>query len=288
MGFKCCVPGCSSGYASDDSINVSMHKFPNDEVRKNQWLRRINRADFIPSNNSRVCSKHFVESDFKNERQDSNVTRKRSRGGGCIVLRLLKDDVRPSVFPNQPSYLTTPEVHPRATTSHFENRILKQNAAIQDQINEMEKLDSVSSLSDLHEKSTSHSFFPGNFFLRRSADNSVCLFLSIDENMSPPKLQASIRVNEDLSFSAWNGDGMVSCDQLMSVMKFSKKILRFSDLLNLMAFLQSQPDIDPVPSVIQILEKCIASESSSESRRKKLAFICEQLSHLLMPSNRRQ
>ena len=55
-----------------------------------------------------------------------------------------------------------------------------------------------------------------------------------------------------------------------------------------MAYLNSQPEADPLTSVIQMLEKRIASESSCESRRKKLAFICEQLSHLLTPSKRTQ
>jgi len=43
-----------------------------------------------------------------------------------------------------------------------------------------------------------------------------------------------------------------------------------------------------VPSVISMLEKYISSEYSCENRRKKLAFICEQLSHLLTQSNRTQ
>ena len=93
-------------------------------------------------------------------------------------------------------------------------------------------------------------------------------------------------MNEDLSFSAWSDSGLVSHDKLTSVMKFSKKILRFSDLLNLMAYLNSQPEGDRVSAVIQILQKCIASESLNESRRKKLSFICEQLSHLSSSSNR--
>ena len=225
MGFKCSVPGCSSGYATDDSTDVSMHKFPSDEIRRNLWVRRINRAAFIPTVNSRVCSKHFVESDFKTERQDSNLSRKRARGG--VTLRSLKEDANPSVFPNQPSYLTSPQVTPRATTSLSANRLFNENSVILDQIDDMENLDTVSSLSHLHEKSMCHSYFPGNFFLRRPANTSICLFLLVDENISPPRMLASIRVNEDLSFSAWGTDGLVSDEQLTSVMQFSKKYYVF-------------------------------------------------------------
>ena len=108
MGFKCCVPagfyshGCSSGYATYESTGV--HKFPTDEMRRGQWLRRIHRADFKPTNYSGVSLKHFVESDFKDHRQDSNICRKRCRGD--FVLRSLKEDACPSVFLNKPAYLT--------------------------------------------------------------------------------------------------------------------------------------------------------------------------------------
>lgn len=254
-----------------------MHKFPSDETGRNLWLNCIHRADFTPTNSSRVCSRHFIESDFKSERNDSNTARKRSKAG--FHLRILKENVKPSVFPNQPSYFTQPVVIPRATTSHFESRMLKENAAIQKQIDKMEKLDSISSLDDIYDQSK-HSVLPGNFFLRRSTVTPACLFLSVDENASPPLLQASIRVNEDLSFSAWSSNGLVAKDQLTSSMKFPQKIQRFSDLLNLMSFLNSEPKADRLPEVIHMLEKYIESESSSESRRKKLAFICEQLSHL--------
>ena len=179
MGFKCCVPGCSSGYASDNSTDVSMHKFPNDDVRKQQWLRCINRADFIPTNNSRVCSKHFIENDFKIQRQDSNVTRKRSNTGTPMTLRSLKEYAKPSIFPNQPSYLTSRIFH-RAATSHADNRVSKQNAATLDQIDQMEKLDSVSTLSDLREKANFQSTFPGSFFLR------------------PPKLKPSVNLYQSM------------------------------------------------------------------------------------------
>lgn len=102
----------------------------------------------------------------------------------------------------------------------------------------MEKLDSVSSLSDLYDKASRQTFFPGNFFMRQPSDKSACLFLSVGENASPPRLLAySIRVNEDLSFSAWSNDVLaIAHDHLTSIMKFPRKILRFSDVLNLMSF----------------------------------------------------
>ena len=44
--------------------------------------------------------------------------------------------------------------------------------------------------------------------------------------------------------------------------------------------------MDPILSLMEMLAKCIASESTSDMRRKKLAFICEQLSCMLSSSNK--
>ena len=64
MVFKCCVPCCRSGYDehSSSESGISMHKFPVDLTET--WLRAINRRDFVVTQNSRVCSRHFVPSDF--------------------------------------------------------------------------------------------------------------------------------------------------------------------------------------------------------------------------------
>ena len=73
-----------------------MHKFPPDASVKSEWLRRINRKDFHPTKNSRVCSKHFVECDFI----DSNASRAKKKGA-CLNIKYLKTDAVPAVFPSQ-------------------------------------------------------------------------------------------------------------------------------------------------------------------------------------------
>ncbi|GBN08960.1 hypothetical protein AVEN_87348-1 [Araneus ventricosus] len=96
-GRKCCIPGCNSNY------NNTSFTFPKDETRKNQWVKSINRADFIPSSTAVVGIKHFSSQFIIKE--DRVV---RDDGSELVVQRKiwkLTNDAYPSIFPNQPSYL---------------------------------------------------------------------------------------------------------------------------------------------------------------------------------------
>ncbi|KAF8789420.1 hypothetical protein HNY73_007358 [Argiope bruennichi] len=101
-GRKCCVPGYNSNYNNTDNY-VSSFTFPKDEVRKSQWVKSINRADFIPSSTAVVCIKHFSSKFIIKE--DRVI---RDDGSELVVQRQipkLSHDAYPSIFPNQPSYL---------------------------------------------------------------------------------------------------------------------------------------------------------------------------------------
>lgn len=100
----CCVPGCKSGYAYlPTPPGVTYHKFPKDTNRCDKWIRCIHR-DFTQNESHRVCSLHFRDSDFKLASTDSNTRRKRTTP---LQRRYLKPVAYPSVFPNQPSYLSS-------------------------------------------------------------------------------------------------------------------------------------------------------------------------------------
>ena len=44
MGRKCCVPGCRSGYASENpDPTISLHLFPKDDESRQKWIRAIPR-----------------------------------------------------------------------------------------------------------------------------------------------------------------------------------------------------------------------------------------------------
>ncbi|XP_049267625.1 uncharacterized protein LOC125756747 [Rhipicephalus sanguineus] len=62
----CCVPHCRSD-GKQRIPGVSFHEIPAGETARQQWIKAIRRDDWVPnttSNYSRVCSKHFRETDF--------------------------------------------------------------------------------------------------------------------------------------------------------------------------------------------------------------------------------
>ncbi|CAM4691323.1 unnamed protein product [Leuciscus chuanchicus] len=60
--LHCSVPLCavSSRYNSE----VSFHRFPHQPEVRAQWLVKIRRENFTPTDNTRVCSRHFKLEDF--------------------------------------------------------------------------------------------------------------------------------------------------------------------------------------------------------------------------------
>ncbi|KAJ8707519.1 hypothetical protein PYW08_010771 [Mythimna loreyi] len=78
---RCSVPLCSHN---------ANHHFPKDIKQRHNWLKAIEREDFVPKNGARICRRHFHRSDYV---QVSQVT------GRPLVRRCLKKTAVPSVFP---------------------------------------------------------------------------------------------------------------------------------------------------------------------------------------------
>ena len=70
MVKTCCVAGCSSRAGKEKDIKFYSIPGVNERRgkelrelsirRRTEWLSRINRKDWAPSKNARVCSVHFV------------------------------------------------------------------------------------------------------------------------------------------------------------------------------------------------------------------------------------
>ena len=67
-----CISSCTTGYG-EVKKKSSLFKFPKDMTITKKWIQSIGKKDFIPSSNSRICSKHFMQEDFKKTSNDSNV-----------------------------------------------------------------------------------------------------------------------------------------------------------------------------------------------------------------------
>lgn len=71
--------------------HLTTFRIPEEKGLRTKWIMAIRRQDWTPSNSSRLCSAHFLASDYQ------------VRPGASS--RWLKDDAIPSVFPAHPSHL---------------------------------------------------------------------------------------------------------------------------------------------------------------------------------------
>ncbi|XP_072034745.1 uncharacterized protein [Amphiura filiformis] len=56
-GSMCCIPGCKS--TRRRNLALKYYRFPKEEKLRHQWLSSISVKNFMPRDNSRVCSMHF-------------------------------------------------------------------------------------------------------------------------------------------------------------------------------------------------------------------------------------
>ena len=147
MVYKCCAPGCKSGYSGNPSENVTLHKFPKREDVLSTWMRKIPRADFVPTKSSRLCSLHFVSTDFITESADPTRPKRK------LVNRRLKEEAVPSIFLNLPSYFSDERPTGRPTTSaSAQARHEKEQEKVEELISNMDEEDKICDLRSLREK----------------------------------------------------------------------------------------------------------------------------------------
>ncbi|XP_035218648.1 THAP domain-containing protein 2-like, partial [Stegodyphus dumicola] len=94
MVYTCCVPNCRGNYPNTEK--VQMFSIPKSDSLRSKWLRAIHRQNFIPSNHSKVCEKHFVESDI--ERTVEHFDEKK---GTSIKINLIRPRLRKDAVPSQ-------------------------------------------------------------------------------------------------------------------------------------------------------------------------------------------
>ena len=66
----CVVDGCNKGN-NGRQIGYQTFPFPkiSDELLRQKWIDEIDRENWIPSDHSRVCSRHFDETAFDNNKR---------------------------------------------------------------------------------------------------------------------------------------------------------------------------------------------------------------------------
>ena len=58
MGKSCCAVGCTNRYEKGNSL--SFYRFPKDPSRRARWIAAVNRKNWTPSENTWICSAHFI------------------------------------------------------------------------------------------------------------------------------------------------------------------------------------------------------------------------------------
>ena len=67
MPSNCAVATCNfrGGQYSDDGSKLSFFCFPKDPERRATWVHKCARDDKFDASMTRVCSRHFAESDYE-------------------------------------------------------------------------------------------------------------------------------------------------------------------------------------------------------------------------------
>jgi hypothetical protein len=204
MVYKCCAYGCKSGYTihSSTTEKVTFHKFPRDASECNKWIRFNPRKDFKPSKHSRMCSLHFLTTDFVEEHQDSNKTRKKKFTNKMLLCRYLKKDAVPSVFPNAPAYLSTTPARPRssAAAATSTGRHLKEVVNLQTLCESFETNDNLETATlDEIKSRLEQEVAPEGFQTIVLEDKLIIYLLSVCDNVLD--VRASISINSSKSIT---------------------------------------------------------------------------------------
>ena len=284
MPNKCAAVGCKSGCSPEDNadIKATFHSFPlKNEYLLKQWLRRLPRKDFTPSKHSVLCSLHFVNSDFITSSTDSNFDRKRKRSTS-LQNRYLKRDAIPSVWPNLPSYLSTPAVAPRSEKATSSNCLQNEALILQKQIDSFFSEDRIASYDELISRFQNETKPEG--FLFFEADNGFNLIIVSTE--LPYRVILSITVSKLLDVTVYFENQNVPPSSYDHIISPHSPLSKMSQLLNLMAIAKSLQHADhsvvskkqvAIDALNSYLSETEMDDFDDDDEIPKIIFLKEQL-----------
>ncbi|GBM38946.1 hypothetical protein AVEN_137687-1 [Araneus ventricosus] len=164
------------------------------QLEKNQWVKSINRTDFIPSSSAVVCIKHFSSQFIIKE--DRIVRDDSSELVAPRKIWKVTNDAYPSIFPNQFSHLS----HEPSTgrNSPYE-RITALKLRYDQKFAEWSTNDTVNSFEIFQE---TYAKKLGDGWLNIRTDNFVlCYRLDINQC---PSIVVSIKIYKDLTIEIWH------------------------------------------------------------------------------------
>lgn len=57
MVHSCCAYGCTNRFVKGSGIGF--YRFPRDVERRSRWIKAVQRVDWEPLEETRICGKHF-------------------------------------------------------------------------------------------------------------------------------------------------------------------------------------------------------------------------------------
>lgn len=221
MPDKCCVPGCKSNYNLPGKLiskdNVTVYHFPKDEKRKQLWLRKIPRKDFVVTKSSVVCIKHFVPKFVIR----FSTSKRKTPGASPRLLKIprLTDDAYPSIFfdetanCNIPAYLSD-ELRPERVSTPAK-RQKKLDLLEQKQVDELCAQDEIRDLAHFkseaatppspswifREDESKVSYWGVKYREDGSPYISVCIDISMDMTLKVKSTTKNIHTLQDIPCS---------------------------------------------------------------------------------------
>ena len=109
MPQNCCVPNCTKKVYWEEDLKISFHKFPKNKDLLAAWIRAVRRdvgRRFRITLHTRVCSRHFKDSDF----QKTLAGRRTLRPTAVPSIFSWKKDSPKKRKPPKPRYVVSKKV----------------------------------------------------------------------------------------------------------------------------------------------------------------------------------
>ena len=231
MVYKCAAFGRKCfRFPLPDGRKPTLHSFPlNNKELCNKWIQAIPRANFVLSKHSRLCSRHFRESDFVEDHQDRNPTRCRQWKQTAISQKLqkryLKPDSVPSFFDDVCSDLRTGEIAPQIT----------QDSCLENSNESFigEEIISGLTLVDIDHKLKTEATLPSGFTVTILHNALIAYILALQDD-GIPKISGSITLRTDLTLTVSVNAAVILASQFCDLCA-NNQVQYLSQLVNLMA-----------------------------------------------------
>ncbi|XP_072159205.1 uncharacterized protein [Bemisia tabaci] len=280
MGRTCCVPDCRSNFSGNGPC-VSTFRLPQNEARRNEWLKLIWREDLINNftKHTVVCIKHFAPQHV------ITVDQIRTKDGLVSIPRKipkLTEDAFPSIFPAWPSHYSVPVPPCRKNLESRaeEIQLAERRLALAQKREEIEA-DKIKNFNELKSQLVQRY----TNFLTLPTETHVLFYKIQDDDIgSVPKVKISFKICVDFSVIVYQENEILPSKKLEKFLGSGLKCDMWSKLRCISQFLEPlniRTEITPADQVKHFCESVHeilgTDHGLEEEKATKLEFLIEQL-----------